>query len=71
VAVDTRKGEQFAPDFLKLNPNGKVPVLVDDGQVVRVGRTVEVERDHPGLHRGRSPSHSPIAGADQPLRKAR
>ena len=34
VAVDTRKGEQFAPDFLKLNPNGKVPVLVDDGQVV-------------------------------------
>ncbi len=34
VAVDTRKGEQFAPEFLKLNPNGKVPVIVDDGTVV-------------------------------------
>ena len=28
IPVDTRKGEQFAPDFLKVNPNGKVPVLV-------------------------------------------
>lgn len=29
VPVDTRKGEQFAPDFAKLNPNNKVPVIVD------------------------------------------
>lgn len=28
-AVNVRKGEQKAPDFLALNPNGKVPVLVD------------------------------------------
>ncbi len=27
--VDVWKGEQFKPDFLKLNPNGKVPVIVD------------------------------------------
>jgi len=27
--VDTRKGEQFAPEFLKINPNGKVPAIVD------------------------------------------
>ena len=27
--VDTRKGEQFTPDFLKINPNSKVPVIVD------------------------------------------
>ncbi|RTL72342.1 MAG: glutathione S-transferase family protein [Hyphomicrobiales bacterium] len=33
-AVDTRKGEQFAPAFLALNPNAKVPVIVDDGKVV-------------------------------------
>jgi len=29
--VDTRKGEQFAPEFLKVNPNGKVPAIDDDG----------------------------------------
>ncbi len=27
--VDTRKGEQLAADFVKLNPNSKVPVIVD------------------------------------------
>ncbi len=27
--INVRKGEQKAPDFLALNPNGKVPVLVD------------------------------------------
>lgn len=32
--IDTRKGDQFAPDFVKLNPNAKVPVIVDDGKVV-------------------------------------
>lgn len=31
VAVDTLKGEQHAPAFLAINPNGKVPALVDDG----------------------------------------
>ena len=28
--INVRKGEQKASDFLALNPNGKVPVLVDD-----------------------------------------
>ena len=27
--VNVRKGEQKTPEFLRLNPNGKVPVLVD------------------------------------------
>ena len=27
--VDTRKGEQFAAAYLKVNPNGKVPAIVD------------------------------------------
>lgn len=31
VPVDTRKGEQHAPEFRALNPNGKVPVIEDDG----------------------------------------
>src|SRR5579862_1624600 len=31
VHVDLGKGEQRKPDYLKRNPNGKVPVLDDDG----------------------------------------
>ena len=29
VIIDLRKGEQKTPEFLKLNPNGKMPLLVD------------------------------------------
>ena len=29
IAVDTRKGEQFAEAFLAVNPNAKVPAIVD------------------------------------------
>jgi len=34
IPVDTRKGDQFAPDFLKVNPNSKVPVIVDGDATV-------------------------------------
>jgi GSH-dependent disulfide-bond oxidoreductase len=34
IAVDTRKGDQFQPDFLSVNPNGKVPAIVDGDAVV-------------------------------------
>ena len=34
VPVDTRKGEQFAPSLVALNPNAKVPVIDDDGTIV-------------------------------------
>ncbi len=34
VPVDTRKGEQHAPDFLKVNPNAKLPAIEDDGTPV-------------------------------------
>ena len=29
IPVDTRKGDQFAPDFAAINPNNKVPAIVD------------------------------------------
>ena len=34
IPVDTMKGEQHAPAFIGLNPNAKVPVIVDDGVTV-------------------------------------
>ena len=33
--VDILKGEQFAPEYLKLNPKHLVPTLVHDGNVIR------------------------------------
>ena len=33
-AVNLGKNEQMTPEFLKLNPNHKIPVLEDDGQVI-------------------------------------
>lgn len=34
VPVDTRTGQQFAPSFVALNPNAKIPVIDDGGTIV-------------------------------------
>ncbi|HJQ56296.1 MAG TPA: glutathione S-transferase N-terminal domain-containing protein [Vineibacter sp.] len=34
VPVDTRKGEQHSASFLAINPNAKVPAIVDDGVTI-------------------------------------
>jgi GST-like protein len=34
VPVNLTKNEQMTPAFLKLNPNHKIPVIEDDGQVI-------------------------------------
>lgn len=51
--VDLRKGEQKTAEFLKLNPYGKVPVLVDDDVVVYdstiINEYLEDEYPHPRL----------------------
>jgi glutathione S-transferase len=31
VRVDLKKGDTKKPEFLKLNPNGKVPLIIHDG----------------------------------------
>jgi glutathione S-transferase len=53
VAVDLRKGEQRQPEFLKLNPYGRVPVLIDDEVVVYdstiINEYLEDEYPHPAL----------------------
>lgn len=34
VPVDTLRGEQFAPAIVRLNPNGKLPIIVEDDVTV-------------------------------------
>jgi len=51
--VDLRQGEQRKPEFLKLNPYGRVPVLVDDEVIVYdstlINEYLEDEYPHPHL----------------------
>jgi len=50
--VDLLAGEQFRPEFLRINPKGVVPVLVHDGHIVRESTVIceyleEVFPEHP------------------------
>ncbi len=53
VPVDLKAGEQKRPEFLKLNPFGKVPVLIDDEMIVYdstiINEYLEDEYPHPPL----------------------
>jgi len=49
VLVDLRKSEQRAPEFLKLNPYGKVPVLIDEEIVIYDSTIINeyIENEYP------------------------
>jgi len=53
VPVDLKAGEQKRPEFLKLNPFGKVPVLIDDEMIIYdstiINEYLEDEYPHPPL----------------------
>ncbi|MBT0956627.1 glutathione S-transferase family protein [Alphaproteobacteria bacterium KMM 3653] len=34
IQINLQKGEQFAPEFMALNPSAAVPVLIDDGMII-------------------------------------
>ena len=35
VVINLQKGDQFQPDYIKLNPKSVVPTIIHDGQVLR------------------------------------
>ena len=49
--VDREAKEQTGPDYLKLNPNGRIPVLVADGQALyeTAAIALHLADRHPGL----------------------
>jgi glutathione S-transferase len=59
--LDLRKGDQFDPAYLALNPNGVVPTLDDDGEIVIESSVImqHLEDMHP------APSLLPESPADR------
>lgn len=56
--VNLRKGEQNTPDYLKLNPKHKVPVLVVDGQTLTENVAIQIWIDRHFPHANLLPKDS-------------
>jgi len=63
IKLDIRKGETRRPDFLRLNPNGKVPLLVDDGTPIWESAAITMYLGEAfGAARGLYPAPGPRRG---------
>jgi glutathione S-transferase len=60
VQLDLQKGDQKKPEYLALNPNGKVPLIVDDGVPVFESIAILI---HLGEHYGQDKGLWPAPGA--------
>lgn len=63
IRVDIRKGETRAQEFLRVNPNGKVPVLVHDGTAIWESAAITLYLGETfGVARGLYPEPGPQRG---------
>ncbi len=63
VKVDIQKGETKKAEFLKLNPNGRVPLLVHDGTCIWESSAITMYLGETfGVHKGLYPSAGPKRG---------
>lgn len=64
IRVDLQKGETRTPHFLRLNPNGKVPVLVHDGTPIWESAAITLYLGEIfGVAKGLYPGPGPERGA--------
>ena len=63
VLIDIRKGESKKPEFLKLNPNGRVPLLVHDGVPIFESAAIQIYLGETfGVAKGLYPASGPQRG---------
>lgn len=63
VQIDLKAGEQKKPEFLKLNPNGRVPLLVHDGTPIFESAAIQIYLGETfGVDKGLYPPPGPKRG---------
>lgn len=63
ICIDLKSGQQRSPEYLKLNPNGKVPLLVHDGVPIFEAVAIQIYLGETfGVDRGLYPPPGPRRG---------